>query len=261
MFLDLSLAWPLSPVYAFNFILVLARVGALLGTAPVIGGRSVPMRAKAGLAGLTALTLLVANADRLAPLPETWATFAGLIIQHLLVGLVLGFAAGLTFAALQMAGELIGLQMGFSLARTIDPVAQQQVAVIDQLYTVVAGLVFLAVDGHHWLMLALMRTFDIAPLAGTLSVTGSANGLIALTASALMLALQVALPGLAAFIAADVALGMLVRVAPQMNIFAVGLPLKVALGLLVLAITLGGPSLAVKESLDGFLLGAEGLWR
>ncbi len=257
---ELGIAWPLTPVAAYNLILILTRVGAAVGTAPVLGGRSVPMQAKVALAFLTSLILLAANWQHLAPLPGSWAELLAALVQHLAVGLVFGFAAGLAFAGLQMAGQIVGLQVGFALADTVDPVSDFNVALLDQVYNILAGLIFLAIDGHHWLMLALLRSFDLVPLTQTGLNVPSPEGLAALTANVPALALQVAFPVIAALIVADVALGILVRIAPQMNVFVVGLPLKVAVGLVAMAIALWWPAITLHSSLGDYLLLAQRFW-
>jgi flagellar biosynthesis protein FliR len=258
--LDFSLAWPVAPLYAFNFMLIVARVGGLVGTAPLIGGRNVPNLMKVGLVLITSLILMVANWDRLAPAPQSWLELAGGIVHHLAIGVALGFAASLSFAGLQMGGQLIGLQVGFSLANTIDPTTEFQVALLDQVYAVIAGLVFLALDGHHWLMLALQRTFDLAPLAGGVQTLALQN-LVNLTANVPALALQVAFPALGALIVADIVLGVLVRTIPQLNVFVIGMPLKVVIGLVAIGLTLSWSSAALRDSLTQSILLSQGLWR
>ena len=257
---ELSVTWPLSTAYAFNFLLVLARVGALVGTMPVISGRSVPMMVKAGLAVVVSLILLSANWQTLAPEPETWAALAGALLQHMAVGLVIGFSAGLAFAALQVAGQLLGMQIGFSLAMAVDPVSEQQASVLDQVYGIVAALIFLAIDGHHWVLQALQSTFDIVPLDQTVVTMPTAEALAAITAKVPLIGVQVAFPVMAALVVADVALGVLSRIAPQVNVFVVGMPLKVGLGLLAMALTVNWPALALRDSLMSFLLMAERFW-
>lgn len=257
---ELSIAWPLAPVAAYNFILILTRVGAAVGTAPVLGGRSVPMQAKLALTLLVSLVLLAANWQRLAPLPGSWAELLAVLVQHLAVGLLLGFATGLVFAALQMAGQLVGLQVGFALADTVDPVSEFNVALLDQFYNILAALIFLAIDGHHWLMLALLRSFDLVPLTQATLNVPSPEELAVLTANVPALALQVAFPVMAALVVADVALGILVRIAPQINVFVVGMPLKVAIGLVAMAIALSWPAVTIRGSLGDYLLLAQRFW-
>lgn len=259
--MEATLIWPLAGTHAFSFLLVLARVGALVGTAPIISGRSVPLPVKAGFTALVSLALLAANWDRLAPVPDEWSGFVSLIVQQVLIGALLGFAASLAFAALQMAGQLVGLQMGFALGSVIDPTSEHQVALLDQFYAVLAGLAFLALDGHHWLVLALMQTFALLPLDAPARLLPSAEGLAALTAQVPAIALRFAFPAIAALIVADVALGVLVKVAPQLNVFVVGLPLKIAVALLAMTLMVPWLGGTVHSSLDDFLLTSQGLWR
>lgn len=258
--MEMTLAWPLSAAHAYNFLLVLSRVAAMVGTAPMIGGRAVPNTAKAALALGVTVVLVAARWEELAPIPATlWEVAVG-VAGQVLVGVLLGFAAGLAFSALQMAGQLIGLQMGLSMANMLDPAAEHHVALVDQMYSVIAGLAFLALDGHHWLMFALLQTFDLVPLHAPSAALLAPEALIALTARMPLLAVQIAFPVLAALIVADVALGILVRVAPQMNVFVVGMPLKIAVGLFLIGLTIAGPCVSLRESAWQFLTMLLGFW-
>lgn len=257
---ETTLTWAVPPAYIFNFFLVLGRVGAVVGTAPLISGRSVPMQVKVALSVLVSLVLVAANAGRLAPVPETWSGFVAAVGLHVVVGLVLGFAAGLAFSALQMAGQLLGMQIGFALANEIDPVQGAQATLIDEVYAIMAGLVFLVIDGHHWLMLALMQSFDLVPLDGSGFVLPTAERLALLTAAVPSLALRMAFPVMAALLVTDVALGILMRIAPQMNIFSVGFPVKIVLGLGAMAITVAFPTEAFQGALSQFLVSFGTLW-
>jgi len=230
------------PNYFGNLFLVFVRVGAMLFTAPLLSGRTVPSILKIGLALLLAFLLVPVNQGQFVNVPFEWVPLSLLILKELGVGVIVGFVANLVFSALQMAGGFIGLQIGFSLANVLDPLYSQSVSILDQLYTVLAGLIFLAIDGHHMLILAIQQTLDLVPI-GTLTMSGPMiNQLITLTGGVFVAALRIALPIMASLLLADIALGLMSRTLPQMNVFIVGMPVKLFVGFFVLLVTLPSAS-------------------
>jgi len=178
------------------------------------------------------------NQGHFVEVPFAWVPLTLLTLKELGVGVIVGFIANLVFNAMQLAGQFIGLQIGFSLANVLDPIFSQSVSILDQLYTMLAGLIFLAIDGHHMLILAVQQTLDLVPL-GALQITGPLfNQLIVLTGGVFVAALRIVLPVMAALLLADIALGLMSRTLPQMNVFIVGMPVKLFVGFFVLLVTL-----------------------
>lgn len=226
------------PNYFGNLFLVFVRVGAMLFTAPLLSGRTVPTVLKVGLALLLAFLLVPVNQGHFAEVPFEWLPLSLLVMKELGVGVIVGFVANLVFSAMQLAGQFMGLQIGFSLANVLDPVYSQSVSILDQLYTVMAGLIFLAIDGHHMLILAIQQTLDLVPV-GTLDINGPMiNQLIMLTSGVFVAAVRIALPIIASLLLADIAMGLMSRTLPQMNVFIVGMPVKLFVGFVVLLFTL-----------------------
>ena len=226
------------PNYFGNLFLVFVRVGAMLFSAPLLSGRAVPSTLKVGLALLLAFLLVPVNQSHFVEVPFEWLPLSLLVMKELGVGLIVGFVANLVFSAMQLAGQFIGLQIGFSLANVLDPIFSQSVSILDQIYTVLAGLIFLAIDGHHMLILAIQQTLDLVPV-GALDINGPVvNQLITLTGGVFVAAARIALPIIASLLLADIALGLVSRTIPQMNVFIVGLPLKLFVGFFVIIFTL-----------------------
>lgn len=226
------------PNYFGNFFLVFVRVGAMLFTAPLLSGRTVPSMLKVGLALLLTFLLVPINQAHFTEVPFEWLPLSILVLKELGVGIIVGFVANLVFSAMQLAGQFLGLQIGFSLANVLDPLYSESISIVDQLYTILAGLIFLAIDGHHMLILAIQQTLDLVPI-GTLQITGPmVNQLITLTSGVFVAAVRIALPVIASLLLADIALGLMSRTLPQMNIFIVGLPVKLFVGFLVMLVTL-----------------------
>jgi flagellar biosynthetic protein FliR len=228
----------ISTVYMGAFLLVLTRVSAMIMTAPILGHRSVPAPVKIALSLILTLVLLPLSTQGLQPVAEDIFGYGLALGRELLLGVLLGFATTLVFMAFQMAASFIGLQIGVALTQSADPVGAGHLSLMDQLYSVLVGLVFLSINGHHLLIQAIDRTFQIIPLNTFAFSPAMANGLIVLTSQTLLIAVKIAFPILASLLIVDVALGIISRVVPQLNVFFVGLPLKVGLGLLTIALAL-----------------------
>ena len=239
-----AFAWPL------------ARILSLIASAPVIGNPSLPASVKIGLGLL--LTVLVAP---LVPPPPGIdpASAGGLLIlaQQVLIGLAMGFAMQVVFHAAEMAGELIGLQMGLGFATLYDASVPGFIPILGQYLGIVVSLAFLAVDGHLLLVSALVESFQALPLT-PLSAPSGLRAVVEWGGSIFSFSLALSLPLLAALLITNLALGVLTRAAPQLNIFAIGFPLTILMGILVLALVL--PNLApTLERL--FLNGLEAMLR
>ena len=215
----------------------LVRVLALFSVAPVLSHRAVPVRVKLMLGFLVTL-LLVPNLN--APPLTDALSGAGiaLLVQNILVGVTLGFSVRLVFAALELAGEMIGLQMGLSYAGFFSPATGQTQNAVASFLALLALLMFVAIDGHLMLIHALAESFRVFPIAAADAAPISFDLLVRLAADMFSIALAIALPFLAVMLLVNVVLGVLARVAPQLNIFAVGFPLTLLVGLTVLFLLL-----------------------
>lgn len=220
------------------FVWPLARVLALIATAPVIGSPSLPARVKIGLAA--AITLLIT--PTLGPMPDV-APFSGaglfILVQQIVVGVAMGLAMKVVFAAVDMAGEIAGLQMGLGFATFYDPQARASSPVLAQFVGLLATLIFLALNGHLLVLSTLAESFHAFPIGGALAPSATGWRTLAEWGATIFLAgLAMSLPVLAALLVTNVSLGILTRTAPQLNMFAVGFPITLGVGLVVLALTL-----------------------
>ena len=218
------------------FVWPLARILALVASAPISGNPSVPANVKIGL-GLF-ITVLVAPLLPAAPGTDP-ASAQGLLIlaQQILIGTAMGLAMQIIFHAAEMAGEFIGLQMGLGFATLYDASVPGMIPVIGQFLGVVVSLAFLAIDGHVLLLSALVESFQVLPLAPLSAPTGL-RAMAEWGGSIFSYSLALALPLLAALLIANLALGVLTRAAPQLNIFAIGFPLTILIGILMLYLSL-----------------------
>jgi flagellar biosynthesis protein FliR len=215
-----------------SMLLAGVRMAAFLVVAPPFAHRAIPGTVKAMLA--FALALLVAPRARAASDPTDVAMFVGQLVLQVVVGLALGFGVALVFSVVQSAGSLLDLFAGFQIAQAYDPGNQTSGAHLQRLYQLTAIVLLFASDGYQLVLTGLVRTFDVLPLGTPLDMAAmaatSADGLTQL----FLAALQVAGPLVVVLFLADVGLGLLTRVAPALNAFALGFPLKILLTLVLL---------------------------
>ncbi|MEC0332980.1 flagellar biosynthetic protein FliR [Paenibacillus macerans] len=218
------------------FLLIFCRMTAFFVVSPVFSSRAVPTTFKVGLAGILAfMVLFIIGPGQPVPGDLGYILY---ILREVLVGLLMGYVAFLIFSVIQMAGSFIDLQVGFGIANVLDPMTGATAPVLGNLKYVVAMLVFLSMNGHHYLLDAIIRSYDWVPLSNDVFqriYNGNLADFLAQTfGQALLLAFQMSAPLVVAIFITDVALGLLARTAPQFNIFAVGIPVKIIVGLLVM---------------------------
>jgi len=229
------------------FLWPFARVLGLLIAAPLFGNPRFPLRVRLGLA----LLITVVVAPTLPPVPQVAPdSLAGLGIfaQQLLIGLTMGFVVRLIFTAVEMAGELIGLQMGLGFAMFYDPQNAGQMPVIGQFLGVLATLIFLALNGHLLMLSALAESFRDLPV-GMLPGQGRWLDIAGWGAGIFSAALLLAMPVIAALLTVNLALAALTRASPQLNVFAIGFPITLAVGFAALLLTLPWLSPAIESLL------------
>lgn len=233
----MTLTSPLLPQSGAVFLLMLVRVGTMLMFLPGFNGRNVPTPVKVAFSVVLTLTLVPFAGGDAAALTET-GRFVVAVAQEFLVGLLLGLGVALVFGAVETAASLINIQMGLNLSPAFNPSFNTQGAPLDTFYLLTASLIFFGVNAHHLLILALARSFDTLPLGtASLSPTGD-NTIVALTQTMFVNALRIGLPVAGTLLIADIALGILSRMVPQMNVFFVGIPAKILVGFGLVLLTL-----------------------
>jgi flagellar biosynthesis protein FliR len=219
------------------FFLVLARVAPLFVLAPLFSSKMVPRKVR----GIVAVALsigLTGVAAHGQHIPGDPLQVALMLVEGLLVGLAFAFAVGAVFAAIQHAGAIIDSVAGFGFGSLVDPVNGNQGGVLTQVYSLVGLMIFIAIGGDAWMLRGLARTFSLVPLTHGPRLNLLAAGALQSFASIFTSAIEVAAPALLALIITDVAFGMVSRVVPQLNVFAVGFPAKVTVGLVVIGASL-----------------------
>jgi flagellar biosynthesis protein FliR len=225
-----------------SFIFPLARILGVVALAPVFGNTAVPMRTKV-LVG-AALAVVIAPAVPAAPSidPSSWHGML-LLVREILIGLVIGFAAKLVFSAVEMAGELIGTQIGLGFAIFFSPMFNSAALPTSRLFVTLAMLTFLALNGHLLVIGALAKSFYLVPIGQEIATSLNPSHVVKLGKDLFVIALSLALPVIGALLVTNIALGILARATPQLHLFALGFPIMLLIGLLVL--NFGLPSLLV----------------
>ena len=222
--------------FVTTFLLVLARLGGLVTAAPVLGHGLVPVRVKAGLAAVLAAALTPVVAPAVEP-ASVWS-LAGMLAVEAASGVAIGMVAQFVLAGVQLGGQLAGIQMGFGIVNLIDPQSHAQVSVIAQWEQLLALLVFLVLDVHHLLLRALLGSFQVAPPGAVMMTGASLRGVVAMASDLFVVGIRVSAPVLVALLLTNGALGVLARTVPQLNVFVIGFPLNVGVGLIVLGASL-----------------------
>lgn len=220
-----------------TFLFPLVRILAWLSTDPLLGNRAAPVSVRVALG----FVLTVAIAPTLPPPPAVpLLSGEGLLIlaQQLVIGVSLGFMLRLLFAAMEFAGQFMGLQMGLSFATLIDPINGAQTPVVAQFMVLSTALILFAFDAHHLILEALVESFRSLPVAATALSSYDFAAIVRWGGVIFSLGLKIALPVTAALLSTNLAIGMMTRAAPQLNIFAVGFPLTLAAGFIVLYFSL-----------------------
>lgn len=232
----LSLSLPLDQIILFLFVLV--RVAAILFVVPFLESRNVPILVKVGLA-FSVTWLLLPNLDIPVPSLSTAPVALAMGIgSEIAIGLIIGLMVKLLFAGIQLAGQMAGFQMGFAIANVVDPASSLQIPMLSQFLNLFGFMIFLTMNIHYYFIKALVDGFETIPLWGA-QFDGNLYELIMGTAAnAFIIAVQIGAPVMVALMLTSVALGLVARTVPQMQIFIVAMPVKIILGLIFLGFSL-----------------------
>ncbi|HEY1834472.1 MAG TPA: flagellar biosynthetic protein FliR [Solirubrobacteraceae bacterium] len=220
-----------------GFILVLARVAPLFLIAPLFSSALIPPHVRGIIAvaisiGLTPVALHGQH------VPSGAVALGELVLEGLLVGLAFAFALSILMAALESAGALIDVVSGFSYGTLINPLNNEEAAIMSRVYSLFGTMIFLVIGGDGWTLRGLGHTFELIPLTAGPRIKGLFSGVEQVFATISTAAIEIAAPVLVALLIADVAFGVVSRVVPQLNVFAVGFPTKVAVAVLVASASL-----------------------
>lgn len=180
--------------------------------------------------------------------------FLGAIVREVSIGLIIGFAARLLFAGIQIAGQLIDYEMGFGFVNVVDPESRLQIPIMGQFLYIFAIFIFLLIDGHHWLVQAMVKSFQIIPLDGFRYSPNIVWGMVKIASYIFVIGFKVSAPLVMSLFLIDLAYGVIARTVPQANIMIVGFPVKIGLGLFFAVISLPLFFLVIKRFFTQALL-------
>jgi flagellar biosynthetic protein FliR len=223
--------------HVVGFFLTLARIGPLFVVAPLFSSKMIPMRAR-GVAAVALAVGLSPIALKGGKVPTDAMSIAGLIGKEALVGFAFAFAVAVLFAAVSAAGSFLDTLIGFSYGGLVDPVNGNQSSVLSQLYTLVGVMVFIAIGGDTWMLEGLAKTYDLIGLTQMPALGALVGGAQHTFSTIFVSAVELAAPVLIALIITDAGFGVVSRVMPQLNVFAVGFPAKILVGFLIVAASL-----------------------
>ena len=240
----------LSPIEYQKFLFVLLRVGALIMFFPVLGSGQVPGRIKVGL--ILFVSIAVFPIVRATPMhdPESLFELVVSLFSEITIGLAVAYSARLMFTAVQIAGTVVDFQMGFGVVNVIDPQTETQVSITAQFQNILAILFFLALDAHHIIIGAIVESFFlINPFQINFS-TFTPEIILLLFKATFVTAVKIAAPIMAILFFISVGLGLVARTVPQMNVFIVGFPLQIGVGLFMVGLSMSFFSIVVQGQIE-----------
>jgi len=220
-------------LFLFSFL----RVSAILVTMPIVGNAIVPAQIKGGLSLLMTIMIYPFVPHDLSFVLYDFVPLMLRMAAEVFVGIVIGFTARFIFAGIQFAGDMIGFQMGFSIASVLDPLTSQQVSIISEFQFMMVMVIFLFVDAHHIFLTAMVDSFRILRIQDLQVSTDFFRRMVTLSGDVFVIAVKISAPIVAVLFFVNVGLGVIARTVPQINVFIVGIPLQIAVGLIFLGMT------------------------
>lgn len=215
------------------FFLIFVRISTIIALLPVFGSSSIPFQLKVGFSLLLSVILFnTVKFTGIDPASMSIGLFALLVIKEVMVGLAIGFVSMFLFTAVQFGGMLIDNEMGFGFVELADPFTDEPITVLGQFQVILFTLLFLCFNGHYFMLLAVQKSFELVPLMGVnLSEGKMLVHVTTLISNVFVLALKFSAPVYVTLFLTELSLGVVARTVPQINIFFVGMPLKIAIGL------------------------------
>lgn len=218
------------------FLLILVRIASFIFTAPIFSQSGVPQRSKIGLSVF--LTLILYNV-----LPAQDVSYAGvigyatLVIRESIAGLLIGFSAFMCSMIINLAGRIIDMEIGLAMAQQFDPTTKTQTSITGSLYSYLIMMIMLVSDMHIYLINAIVESFSLIPLGGARLGDSLYGSIVGFLSEYFIIGFRIALPIFSAILIMNCILGIMVKVAPQMHMFSIGIQIKLLTGLLIMFVT------------------------
>ena len=240
-----------NPEHILSLLLTLMRISIVLFLMPIFNTNALPLQVKAAVSLVLTLALWPHVALAGTDMPPHPLSMALMLLGELILGLIMGLAVQFLFVAIQSGGELLGFQMGFTMVNVADPLSGMQNGAAAYFLWMVSILTFLSLDGHLYMIKALADSFSLVPAGGLLLGDVLIRQVFDLSAQLFVLALKVAAPVMVALFLTEIALGLMNRAAPQMQVMLIGFPLKIAAGFFFLGLLL----VVLSSEIEQFVLG------
>jgi len=214
-----------------RFSLAFLRLGTFIAVIPLFNMRNLPLMSKLGFAALCSLIIM-------PPLNPTWnveslGVLITLSLGEVALGLIMAFLVILAFSVVNFAGHYVDTPMGFGMASIFDPALGTQVPVFSQFYHILTALIFFGIDAHLWILQAVGHSFNVIPFGGLVSMEPTFKLVMDLVTQVFIIGIQIALPVIATILLTDIGLGIVIRAVPQINVFVLGFPIKIVVGLTI----------------------------
>jgi flagellar biosynthetic protein FliR len=222
----------------FRFLFLLVRLSAMVLTFPLLSSRMIPAHLKIVCIVVLSLSLYPAVRTQNIRLPQGPIHLGLLLLGELFIGMIIGFVAQVLFASIQLGGTLMNRQMGLSMANILDPNNGQQTPIVANFQYILAILLFFSMQMHHWFIYAMAESLHAIPLLEFTVSKTVLNPLVILLDKAFMMAINIAAPVIVTLLLANIALGIMARLVPQMNIFILSFSVNFGIGLVALGLAL-----------------------
>lgn len=227
----------ITPVKIIIFILVVSRLSGMFITAPLFSTFPIPIPVKAGLIALIAFLTypIIASVTPENLIPNNMLGLGWMVCREIMIGAMIGFCINIIFIAIQMAGHLLSMQMGLAISNVLDPVTKHQVPIMGQLYLYMAMILFLGINGHHYLFTSVFESYLSLPIGGEFIFSGELiEEVVKFTSQIFVISFNIIMPIFSVLLVADILLGFMSKMMPTMNIFVVSLPIKIYIGFVLM---------------------------
>lgn len=242
-----------------TFLFVFLRTTSIIVAAPIFGAVNVPGRVKMGL-GLIISMLMVPLIGHV-PMPATGIELALGVAGEIIIGVIIGLATRFVFTGIEFAGQLASFEMGIGMATVYDPLNSAQVTVLGRMMSIFTLLIFLSVNGHLMVIMTLKKSFDLIPPYGFHLSDVLAENVLLFSREIFILAIKFAAPMIAILLFINLALGIMARTVPQLNMFVIGFSVTIGVGLLMLGLSMPVFESSIRSALEGMWNGVHALVR
>lgn len=225
----------LSPRNLILFVVVLTRLSGFMSSAPMLSVYPIPVQVKAWfMATVSFIFFPLVLAKVGFQLPTNAPELIFILIKEFIVGYLVGFIANVVFIGVEIAADLLSMQMGLTAAQALNPMTGDSSPIFTQAYTLLASMIFIALNAWQWIFAAIYKTFTLIPPGYSFTVSGNlAHNIVIITSEMFTIGLGIALPIFSVLLITDVLLGFVAKMMPQMNVFMVSMPVKIYIGLLL----------------------------